>query len=90
MLTLSRFSATVALGACSPDADVGAYDEAEEETGVAETPPYDDQEPAVDGVWDTSDDGVVGRDEVADTFWDWFDMNDDNLVDSTEFEQATA
>lgn len=53
---------------------------------------YDEwlNESAWDGVWDTNDDGVVGRNELADTFWAWFDLNDDDRVDETEWEQATA
>lgn len=45
---------------------------------------------AWDGVWDADDDGVVGRDELAGTFWAWFDLNDDDRVDETEFEQVTT
>ena len=35
--------------------------------------------------WDADGDGAVGRDEAADTFWDFFDGNDDGLIDANEW-----
>ncbi len=35
--------------------------------------------------WDADGDGVAGRDEMADTFWDFFDGNDDDIVDAGEW-----
>lgn len=43
-------------------------------------------EEAWNGVWDADGDGVVGADEAADTFWDLFDGDDDNLVDENEYD----
>ena len=45
---------------------------------------FDEQ--AWDATWDVDGDGVLGPDEQADTFWDLFDLNDDNLIDGTEME----
>lgn len=47
-------------------------------------------EEAWNGVWDLDDDGVVGRDEAADTFFDLFDGDDDNLVDGEEWSTWTT
>lgn len=35
--------------------------------------------------WDVDGDGALGHDEAADAFWDFFDPNDDNIVDSEEW-----
>jgi hypothetical protein len=74
-------------------AELGAFADADTDgDGHLGRTEYDEwlNESAWDGVWDTDDDGVVGGDELADTFWDWFDLNDDNLIDESEFEQVTA
>lgn len=42
-------------------------------------------EEAWNTTWDRDGDGVVGRDEMADTFWDLFDGNDDNMIDENEY-----
>ncbi|MBW3670615.1 MAG: hypothetical protein KY432_02955 [Acidobacteria bacterium] len=35
--------------------------------------------------WDVDGDGALGPDESADTLWDWFDGNDDNIIDENEW-----
>ena len=38
--------------------------------------------------WDTNGDGVVGRDEAADTLWKMWDGNDDDKVEENEWREA--
>lgn len=35
--------------------------------------------------WDSDGDGLVQRGEMADTFWDFFDGNDDDVIDAGEW-----
>lgn len=35
--------------------------------------------------WDPDGDGAIGPDEAADTWRDWFDGNDDDIIDSDEW-----
>ena len=59
------------------DANNDSYLDQQEFGRGFETKAWDD--------WDADGDGAVGRDEVADTYWDWFDGNDDNLIDENEW-----
>ncbi|MDX1585001.1 MAG: hypothetical protein R3338_15495, partial [Thermoanaerobaculia bacterium] len=70
------------------DIDWGEWDtwDANADAELTETEWNEEWNSTVWPSWGVETDGVVGRDELADTFWDFFDANDDDIIDAGEWE----